>query len=527
MMDRELVLPHTLARRAAADSGRMCLQDVDGRALTYGETHDTVLTWADALRRAGVREGETVATMFSNRFESFFAWLGCSWLRAMEVPINTMLRGRMLEYLLVDSEARVLVFAQEFLPQLAEVAGSLAAAELVIVPDLDGEPPALPVRVLGGDEFFAGASPARDLEGPAHYDICNIIYTSGTTGPAKGVLVPWAELYQFVASVPDDSLTEDGAYYTALPTFHVGGKISLYLVALRNARVVLREKFSPTEFWNDIRQFECTSTGLVGVMAQFLMAMPPAPDDADNPLRRIQTGPLFPEVDDFERRFGLEVFTGYGMTEIGAPMFGDRAGRTDWRSCGRRREGYDLRVVDEHDEEVPDGEVGELVVRSHRPWELNAGYFRNPEATARAWRNGWFHTGDGFRRDAAGNYFFVDRLKDAMRKKGENVSSLEVEGYVREHPGVLEVAAVAAPSEFGAGEDEIKVVVVARPDADLDPETLLEFLEPRMPRFMFPRFVEMVGELPKTETQRVRKVELRDQAINPKTWDHERRAYRS
>ena len=213
-------------------------------------------------------------------------------------------------------------------------------------------------------------------------------------------------------------------------------------------------------------------------MAQFLMAMPPAPDDADNPLRRIQTGPLFPEVDEFERRFGLEVFTGYGMTEIGCSMFGDRAIRTDWRSRGRACEGYDLRVVDEHDEEVPDGEVGELLVRSHRPWELNVGYYRNPEATARAWRNGWFHTGDGFRRDPEGNYFFVDRLKDAMRKKGENVSSLEVEGYVREHPGVLEVAAVAAPSDFGAGEDEVKVVVVARPDSHLDPRALLEFLEP-------------------------------------------------
>ncbi|MCZ7525384.1 MAG: AMP-binding protein [Acidimicrobiia bacterium] len=523
MLDRDLVLPHTIARRAEADPGRVCIQEVDGRTFTYGELHEAVLTWADALRRLGVGSEDTVATMFPNTADSFLAWLACGWLRAFEVPINTMYRGRMLEYILTNSRARTLVFAEEYLPQLADVAGALEHAERVVVPDLSGEPPDLPFPVLGPGDFLAGAAPAADLEGPAHHDVCCIIYTSGTTGPAKGVLMPWAELYTgFLGAVPEDSLVPEGAYYSALPTFHVGGKISVYLAAVRNARVVLREKFSLTEFWDDVHRYGCTTTGLIGMMAQLLLTLPARPDDADNPLHRIQTGPLFPEVDEFERRFGLDVFTGYGMTEIGAPTFMTSAQRRDWRSCGLVRPGYELRIVDEYDEEVPVGEVGELIVRTAEPWLLNSGYFANPEATARSWRNGWFHTGDGFRRDEEGFYYFVDRLKDAMRKKGENISSLEVEGYVREHPAVLEVAAVAAPSDFGHGEDEVKVVVVPAPGAELDPAELVAFLEPRMPRFMLPRFVEVVSELPKTQTQRIRKVELRTETLNERTWDRER-----
>jgi crotonobetaine/carnitine-CoA ligase len=258
-------------------------------------------------------------------------------------------------------------------------------------------------------------------------------------------------------------------------------------------------------------------------MAQLLAAMPEQPDDADNPLNFINTAPLWPAIEDFERRFGVRVYTGYGMTEVGAPLF--VVDRVDWRSCGRVRPGYQLRVVDEHDLEVPNGEVGELIIRTDEPWNLNAGYYEMPEATAAAWRNGWFHTGDGFRRDDDGNFYFVDRLKDAMRRKGENISSLEVEGYVREHPAVLEVAAIAAPSDFGPGEDEVKICVVPKPDTELRPDELLEFLQPRMPRFMHPRYVEVVAELPKTPTARIRKFELRDQALTPATWDRDTQAF--
>jgi crotonobetaine/carnitine-CoA ligase len=181
------------------------------------------------------------------------------------------------------------------------------------------------------------------------------------------------------------------------------------------------------------------------------------------------------------------------------------------------REGYECRVVDEHDMEVPPGQLGELVVRAEEPWRLNSGYFNMPEKTAEAWRNGWFHTGDGFTRDADGWFYFVDRTKDAIRRRGENISSMEVEAAVNDHPAVLESAAVAVASEWG--EDEVKVVVVRQPGAELTHEELAQFLLETMPRFMVPRFIEFVAELPKTPTEKVRKVQLREVGVNENTWD--------
>lgn len=526
MLERDRILPHTVAARADEDPGRIALQDVDGREATYGEFHEANLTWADALRKQGVERGDTVLTMFPNGFESFYCWLGTAWLRAIEVPMNTAYRGRMLEYLIENSRAKVFVCAERFLDQLSEVSPpQLDLLERIVVPDLTGEPPEVGPLVVGGDEFFGGASPAAELDSPTHYDPACIIYTSGTTGPSKGVIVPWAELHQFPNASPPDFLESIRAYYATLPTFHVGGKALVYTTALGGARAVLREVFSLSEFWSDIRRFDCDTTGLIGVMAQLLLTLPEQPDDADNPLGEIQTGPLFPEVAEFERRFGVRIFTGYGMTEIGAPLYVGPDERVDWRSCGRVRSGYEVRVVDEHDEEVPHGETGELMIRSDRPWELNSGYWEMPEKTADAWRNGWFHTGDGFRRDEDGNFFFVDRLKDAMRKGGENISSLEVEGYVREHLGVMEVAAVAAPSEFGHGEDEVKILVVRHDGQGFSEAELLDFLQSKMPKFMFPRYVEFVDELPKTPTQRVKKVDLRDDALNERTWDRRHNQY--
>lgn len=526
MLEKEKILPHTIAARAAEDPSDVALQDVDGREINYGEFHASNLLWADALRRQGVEAGDTVLTMFPNAFESSYAWLGVAWLRALEVPLNTAYSGQMLDYLIENSRATVFVCAERYLEQVATVSGStLERLDRIIVPDLSGDAPDLSPTIVGGDDLFTDAQPATDLDGPSYWDIACIIYTSGTTGPSKGVLVPWAELHQFPAATPPNVLGRGGGFYACLPMFHVGGKSLVYMTSLAGARGVLREVFSLTEFWNDIRRFDCTTTGLIGVMAQFLLSMPESDDDADNPLTVIQTGPLFPEIDDFERRFGLRVFTGYGMTEIGAPIYAAPEDRVDWRSCGRVRDRYDVRIVDDHDEEVPVGEIGELIIRSHEPWELNAGYWGMPEKTAEAWRNGWFHTGDGFRKDEDGNFFFVDRLKDAMRKGGENISSLEVEGHVREHPGVLEVAAIAAPSDFGPGEDEVKVLVVRHEGQDYSEAELLEFLHPKMAKFMFPRYLEFVDELPKTPTQRIQKVLLRDEALNDRTWDHKKGSY--
>jgi crotonobetaine/carnitine-CoA ligase len=258
-------------------------------------------------------------------------------------------------------------------------------------------------------------------------------------------------------------------------------------------------------------------------MAPFLMLAAERPDDADTPLRHVMMGPLVPQVEEFKRRFGVEVGTGYGMTEIGAPFASDGYRLANDRSCGKLREGwagYEVQIVDPHDQPLGPNEAGELVVRAREPWVINRGYHNKPEATAAAWQNGWFHTGDAFTVDDDGNYYFVDRIKDAIRRRGENISSFEVEALVNQHPDVVETAAVAVPSEYL--EDEVKVCVVVNDGVELTHEQLIEFLTPRMPKFMIPRYVEFVTTLPKTEgTLRTRKFELRAAALNERTWDRE------
>jgi crotonobetaine/carnitine-CoA ligase len=258
-------------------------------------------------------------------------------------------------------------------------------------------------------------------------------------------------------------------------------------------------------------------------MAPFLLMQPEAPDDADTPLRHVMMGPLVPQVDEFKARFGVEVGTGYGMTEIGAPFVSDGYTLANPQSCGRLHRGwagYDVRIVDEHDQPVATGDVGELIVRTDEPWVLNSGYYGMPEATATAWRNGWFHTGDAFKCDEAGNYYFVDRIKDAIRRRGENISSFEVEALVNQHPEVAETAAIGVPSEFT--EDDVKVCVIRVAASELSAQDLITWLAPRMPKFMVPRYVEFVDALPKTDaTFRTQKVKLRTDALNDNTWDRD------
>jgi crotonobetaine/carnitine-CoA ligase len=524
MLPRSQVLPHLIAQHVADVPDRVAMLDVDGHRSTYRELQDTYRTWSDAFRRLGVEPGDTVVTMLPNSFVAFEAWLGVAWLKAIEVPVNNAYLGDMLRYLVNDSRAEVLVISARFVDRLVGVAADLEHLRTVVVPDAGpGEIPDLPFRVLDGAAFFDGATPADDLEGPLHHDIAAIISTSGSTGPSKGVLVPWAELNEFATMPPEGMVEDDGGYYTVYPAFHVSGKSSLYLAVRYRAHIVIRESFSLTEFWSDIRRFDIKAAGLVGPMAALLMLLPPDPADADTPLEKVYMGPLIPQVEEFKARFGLVVGSGFGMTEIGVPLGTDGFHLANATSCGKVRPGYpgyQVRIVDEHDEEVPVGTVGELVVRSDDPWVITPGYFHQPERTAEAWRNGWFHTGDGFRCDEDGNYYFVDRMKDAIRRRGENISSFEVEASVVQHPSVQECAAVAVPSELG--EDEIKVIVVAVPDAELDPADLIDFLEPRVPKFMLPRYVEVVAALPKTDaTFRTRKVELRAAGLTATTWDRE------
>ncbi|MCZ7526676.1 MAG: AMP-binding protein [Acidimicrobiia bacterium] len=521
MLTRDEMMPGCLARRAAEHPDRVFMREVGGGEVTHRQLHEAALGWAAALRRLGVTSGATVLTMLPTRIDTYATWLGIGWLRAVEVPVNTQYLGAMLEYVVNDSKARVIVIAARWLERLAAVADRCPNLETVIVPDDDGDPSvALPFRVLGREDVFEGVSPTSDLEPPDPWDLCAILYTSGTTGPSKGVLVPWAQLHRTaVGMAPLEDFDEHDVGYVPFPAYHVSGKSPVAFMLAAGGSCVVRDVFSTDEFMDDVRTYGCTFAMLIFTMAAWLHQQPERPDDAEIPLEKAMVVPPIPQVEELARRYGMRVRTVYNMTEVSNPIATQGWGIPDPKSCGQVQAGYQCRIVDEHDYEVPPGQVGELVVRADEPWVLNAGYYGMPDKTAEAWRNGWFHTGDGFTRDEEGNFFFVDRFKDTIRRRGENISSMEVEAIVNSLVEVAESAAVAVPSEHG--EDEVKLVVVPAPGKDVDPEALVLELAARMPRFMIPRYVEVADALPKTPTAKVRKVELRQAGVTERTWDRE------
>jgi crotonobetaine/carnitine-CoA ligase len=396
-------------------------------------------------------------------------------------------------------DARWLDRVQEVLPDVPGLRRVVVTgAGDAPVPDLGA------VEVLRAEDLLAGVSEPGTFDGPEPTDVAGILYTSGTTGPSKGVMAPWAHMLATFQQPQWEHFGQDDHRYSPFPMYHMSGKGSVYGAALCGAQVVLKEKWSATDFWADIRKYGCTFTWLVGGMPALLYSAPEQPDDADNPLQYALMAPVLPEYRDFERRFGVKLATAYGMTELSMPVI------TPWdipnaRTCGRARAGYQVRVVDSRDVPVPDGEFGEFIVRSNTPWTLNIGYLGLPDKTAEAWRHGWFHTGDGGYRDSDGNLYFGDRIKDAIRRRGENISSMEVEAEVLAHPQVAECAVIGVPNEYG--EQDVFAFVV--PAGELDPGELWAFLDARMSKFMIPRYVQVVDEIPRTPTARIRKVELR------------------
>ena len=514
--------PAVVADRARRTPDKVLLREVSGRSLSCAAFQDSVFTWAAALRRLGVEDGCRVAVMLSDPIDSLVCWLGLAWLRAVETPINLQFHGRMLAYVINDAAASFIVVAERFLPAIVAVAAELKEVRAIVVPDLSGPARTVPFPLVGGADFFRGVEPVSGLTPPARHNISTMIYTSGTTGPSKGVLIPWG-LWSDSQDTTGLHLDEDDVTYDPFPMFHGGGKSLAQIAITAGGSVVLREYFRTDAFWEDIRRWECTFTALLPAMAEWLLARPPHPEDGTSSLRRVGMVPIISRVEEFKTRFRVQVQTNFGMTEVGVPI-GTAPFTSDvtenYRSCGRVGPSYEARIVDTYDYDVADGEAGELVLRSRHPWGLMCGYFGRPEATAAAWRNGWFHTGDVFYRDIEGNLYFVDRMKDALRRRGENVSSFEVEAQVNEHADVLQSAVIGVPSEFG--EDEIKVYIVPRPGALPNPQTLLEELATRMPRFMVPRYLEFIDQLPRTEaTLRVQKTKLRGEWRNVRTWDRQ------
>lgn len=352
--------------------------------------------------------------------------------------------------------------------------------------------------------------------GAEYYDPMSVFFTSGTTGLSKGVLCSYAQAHA-TASPMARYMDEDDVFYMFNPLYHVALPHILGAVIISGGTLVLRPKFSASAFWQDIRSFGVTITMLLGGTAQFLYNQPETPDDRNHSLRKVLMVPLLRDMEAFTSRFDCKVMTWFNMTEVSTPLHSHGFTHVSGTYCGRPRLGVSVRIVDDNDESVPPGEVGELLVRTDDPWELSLGYWKDPTATVASWRNLWFHTGDLMTRDEDGNFYFVDRKKDAIRRRGENISSVEVEREILAHPSVAECAVVGLPAE--TGEEEVLAVVSVKQEHDLRPEELIDFLKPRMAAFMLPRFVYLDrSEIEKTPTGKVKKSALRD--IRPdECWD--------
>jgi crotonobetaine/carnitine-CoA ligase len=508
------VLRHILERRAVETPDRVFAVFEDGTLWTYADTRRVAARTANALRALGVARGDKVVSWLPNGSDAIRIWFGLNYLGAVYVPLNLAYRGRLLEHAVNISKAKLAIAHADLAPRLGEI----NPGEIRTCVALGGTPSPIrglivhPATVLDSTE---NSPPLLDLP-IAPWETQSIIYTSGTTGPSKGVLSSYLHLYWMAWSAIH--LDSSDRYMINLPLFHVGGTMPITAMLVHGGSISVVDSFKTEAFWPRVRATGITTTILLGVMANFLLKQPERPDDKNHTLRTVTYVPYNDSAYAFHSRFGSDLYTHFNMTEISMPIVSE-ANPKALGVAGKARAGATLRVVDENDCEVPTGGVGELVVRTDSPWAMNSGYAENPEATARAWRNGWFHTGDAFRRNEEGEFFFVDRMKDAIRRRGENISSFEVESEVLAHPLVRESAAVAVAGE---AEDEVMVVLALRDGASLDPVELIEFLKPRMPHYMVPRYVRIVEALPRTPTAKIEKHVLRSQGLTPDVWDREK-----
>jgi crotonobetaine/carnitine-CoA ligase len=491
---RSRTLPAML-RRAAREFGARPLTAFPGAQWSHEEAVSVAARRGAALLAAGIARGDRVAILSSNRAELMEVFLGCGWIGAVAVPINTAAMRPQVEYYVANSGAKLLVAEPAFRDRL----------------------PKIDRAWMLGEDFPSSAdeAPAADVQ-PS--DTLAILYTSGTTGPAKGVACPHAQYYWWGVNTGDIlGVGADDVLFTTLPLFHINALNTFAQAALAGCRVSFARRFSASEFWPNAAARNATVIYLLGAMVPILLAQKPQPTERAH---RVRTG-LGPGVppaalEAFRERTGVRLVEGYGSTETNF-VIATRADTPFRGVMGWPRPGFEAKVVDEQDAEVAAGEAGELVLRAREPFAFATGYFGMPEKTVEAWRNLWFHTGDRVVREPDGAFRFIDRLKDAIRRRGENISSYEVEQVLLAHPDIAAAAVYAVASELA--EDEVMAAVVARPGCTVDPAALAAFCEPRLPAFAIPRYLEVVDELPRTENGKVQKYKLKSRGVTASAWD--------
>jgi carnitine-CoA ligase len=523
--DAPEVIGDLVAARAASRPDHEIVRFID-EALTYGRLDDDANRLASSLTRLGLGRGSACAVQLPNCADFVVAWIALARLGALEVPVSTSLRGDLLAHQLRTAGCEIVVTTAEWAARFAEVARAVPALRTIVIVGTEAADTGTLASHRFDDLVATGDAGAPALDPPIRpQDPAVVLFTSGTTGPSKGVVRTHRS--NFVLSTTGIDLMAYGpgeVLFNAFPLFHANARYNSVLTAMIvDGSVVLRDQFSVSTFWDTCRAEGVTAFNYMGAVLMMLHKQAERPDDADNPVRRAFGAPAPVEIfHDFQDRFGVQLVEVYGSTELGIATM-NTVEEFRLGSCGRAAPAYEIEIHDDDDERCPAGVVGEIVARSRQPFAMFDEYVGMPAATVAAFRNQWFHTGDRASMDADGYVYFVDRMKDCIRRRGENISSWEVERTILALESVAEVAVVGVPSELT--EEEVMAVVVPRPGAAHDPIALLDHCQARLPRFAVPRFVRFVDELPKTPSQRVEKYKLRAEGMPDDTWDREAHGY--
>jgi len=512
-----LTFGNVLADKLARVPDKLFLHNLaDGRKWTYAEFAREAGCLASGLLREGVGPRDHVAVMMENRPEQLLSYFALGKLGACTVPVNTGARGDLLVYFLTHADCSTVIVEQNLVARVIEVADSLPLLKRIFVL-ADGESPALNshgchvpllpfARLLSCDE---GPLPYE----PVFSDLAFLMFTSGTTGPSKAIMYTQAHtLYWGWDYAQHHHYTADDTLYVYLPLFHGNGWLCNTLGAfMAGGTVALARRFSASRFWYDVAMSGATVTNCLGAVATFLWTQPPGPQDRDHRMLRMGVSPVPTFGLAFQERFGVTIMSAYGLTDYCmATAYSALHSRDKLGSCGLARNGVHVRIADENDLPLPPGTPGEIQIRSDNPWGAAIGYYKMPEASLAARRNMWFHTGDRGYLDADGFLYYKDRIKDAIRRRGENISAFEVESAVLSHPAVQ--VAAAYPVTADSTEDEVAVSVVLRPSLSLSEAELIEHCRKNLAYFMVPRYVEFVDALPMTLSQKVEKYRLKARA---------------
>jgi len=528
---RELTIPQVLAKQRQRFGSKTFLTELwTKRQWTYAELDDFANRAANTLLKLGVKKGQHVGLMLGNSAEHLAVFLGLGKIGAVSVPVNTAARGDLLRYYMSHGDATLVVVDESLAPRLAEVLHELPLVHSVVVLGAEGKAVAaeslnLPKPAHDLATLLAAAS-TEDPGADVHCsDLLMLAFTSGTTGPSKASMLPHAAALTYGTSAAEaQGYRESDIFYICLPLFHNNALLAAFAAALVcGGSVVISQRFSASRFMDEIRHSRATITNFLGAMSNFLWSQPPRAEDTDNQLRLVSMSPMPGFIPEFEQRFNLKAMSNYGLSDFGTvSAFVPGAPVSKLGSIGKARRDFELRIVDDDDFECTTGEVGELVIRSHEPWRATTGYYKMPEATLAAHRNQWFHTGDRARCDADGYFWFVDRKKDCIRRRGENISAYEVEQVIARFDAVSNVAVF--PVKTPEGDEEVGASVVLREGQNLSEEDLVRHCARNMSYFMVPRYLQILPELPVTVNQKVEKFRLKQgmESALDQVWDRER-----